>query len=71
MEKHNFPVKFVCLNMNFSCMETSVCPKIQSLSVGKLKSIFRELIDLSCFMECEKCGSLTVSASVSKYKCSD
>lgn len=45
MEKHNFPVKFVCLNMNFSCMETSVCPKIQSLSVGKLKSIFRELID--------------------------
>lgn len=43
--KHNFPVKFVCLNMSFSCMETSVCPKIQSLSVGKLKSIFRELID--------------------------
>lgn len=61
MEKHNFPVKFVCLNMNFSCMETSVCPKIQSLSVAKLKSI----------MECEKCGRLTVSTSVSKYKCSD
>lgn len=45
--KNSFPVKFICLDMNFSCMETSVCPKSSIFICWKIEneSNFREFVD--------------------------